>query len=423
MAKRGGFLAELNRQAQRAEMRARQQQAAAYRASAAAQRDAERTRKEYERARAAAAKASAADKARAEKEAIRLRVEAQLAEVEALNGALASDLSDIDGLLASTLAVDDYVDLESLKRPPVVQPDFDPGDLAKPIVPPAMPELPPEPVYVEPPAPRALFGAEKKRAAAIAQAQQAHAAAHAHWREHIAAVHSWYADASAQAQQLEVTRLAKLAQARDVYEQECIARDAEAAAVNAELTQLINDLAFDVPSAIQEYVGIVLANSVYPAAFPVEHEFDFDLPTRELSLRVLVPEPSTIPAVKEYRYVKAKDEITTVALPVKEKKDRYASAIWQVALRSLHEVFEADRAGKIHSIALTVGVQTVSPATGKPELITLVGVAADRETFGSFDLSNVVPQATLQHLGAAMSKSPFDLTPADVSRSVRTRNA
>ena len=108
---------------------------------------------------------------------------------------------------------------------------------------------------------------------------------------------------------------------------------------------------------------------------------------------------------------------------MKEKKDRYATAIWQVALRSLHEVFEADRAGKMNSIALTVGVHTVNPATGRPEVITLVGVAADRETFGTFDLSNVVPQATLQHLGAALSKSPFDLTPADTSRSVRTRNA
>ena len=96
----------------------------------------------------------------------------------------------------------------------------------------------------------------------------------------MASVHSWFANALADYEQREAARLAKLARAREIYEQECKARDAEAAAVNEELTQLINDLAFDVPSAIQEYVGVVLANSVYPAAFPVEHEFEFDLPTR-----------------------------------------------------------------------------------------------------------------------------------------------
>lgn len=138
-----------------------------------------------------------------------------------LNGALASDLSDIDGLLETTLAVDDYVDLESLKLPPVVQPPFDPGDLANATIAPVMPELPPGPVYVEPPAPRALFGAERKRAEVNAQAQQAHAAGHAHWQENIASVHSWFAGASAQCEQLEAARLAKLARAREVYEQEC----------------------------------------------------------------------------------------------------------------------------------------------------------------------------------------------------------
>jgi restriction system protein len=119
--------------------------------------------------------------------------------------------------------------------------------------------------------------------------------------------------------------------------------------------------------------------------------------------------------------VKAKDEITSTNLPVREKKERYVNAVWQVAVRCLHEVFEADRAGKIHSIALAVGVDTVDTATGRPTTVPLVFVAAERETFNSFDLTKVVPQDTLRHLGAAMSKSPFDLVPADTSRGVRVR--
>jgi restriction system protein len=160
---------------------------------------------------------------------------------------------------------------------------------------------------------------------------------------------------------------------------------------------------------------------VYPESFSVDYDHDFDLSTRELTLTVTVPEPSTVPAVKEYRYVKAKDEIVPTALTAKATKDRYANAVWQVALRSLHEVFEADRAGKIRSISLTVATNTISASTGLEEEVPLVVVAADRETFTGFELSNVVPQATLKHLGAAMSKSPFDLTPADTGADVRVR--
>ena len=68
-------------------------------------------------------------------------------------------------------------------------------------------------------------------------------------------------------------------------------------------------------------------------------------------LAVTVPEPSSIPAVKEYRYVKAKDEIVPTSLPVKAQKNRYANAVWQVTVRALHEIFEADRAGKTARVA------------------------------------------------------------------------
>ena len=169
------------------------------------------------------------------------------------------------------------------------------------------------------------------------------------------------------------------------------------------------------------YIGIVLSNSVYPDAFPVRYEHNFGLPNRELRLTVTVPQPSDVPSVKEYKYVKAKDEITATLLPLKTQKDRYAGAVHQVAVRILHEIFEADRSGKIHSIALALGTEAISPATGLSETIPLVIVAADRETFRRFDLTNVVPRATLDHLGAAVSKSPFDLTPADTSHGVRAR--
>ncbi|MBD7918619.1 hypothetical protein H9657_10075 [Cellulomonas sp. Sa3CUA2] len=383
----------------------------------------ERSRVAAERARASASRASAADQKAAEKEAARLHVEAQLAEVAALNADVANEATQIDGLLAWTLEVDDYVELESLKVI-VEHPSFDPGRLgvATPAVPPLV--YPPEPVYEEPRAPggvSAAFGGRKKHEQAVEQARQAFDIARRRWHEAATALHSQHLAALASREEVEQRRLAQLAIAEATYREECAQREADAAARNAELSTLINELAFDVESAIQEYVGIVLSNSVYPEIFPVSHDHRFSLETRELTLTAIVPEPSAVPSVKEFKYVKAKDEIVATALTAKAQKDRYAEAVWQVAVRTLHEVFEADRAGKIRSIALTVGVNRISPATGKPETVPLVQVAADRETFSGFDLANIVPQATLSHLGAALSKSPFDLTPADTARGVRVR--
>ncbi|MCM2417899.1 hypothetical protein [Streptomyces sp. RKAG293] len=414
----------MNYQTQQAEKRRRQQDAAAHRAHLAAQRETERAKKSYERAQATAARASAADKKAAEREVARLQLESRLAEVESLNTDLARDLADIDGLLAWTLDIDDYVDLESLKISKVKHPPFEPGGLALPSPAAIEPKHTPEPVYQEPTAPSglsAVLGGKKRHQQAVEAARVAFENAHSEWERVRHALHKIYVTELARREKMEAKRVAELSAAEEKYEQECKKRELEASSHNAELTKLINDLAFDVESAIQDYVSIVLSNSLYPEVFPVEHDHAFNLGSRELTLAVSVPDPSTVPSVKGYRYVKARDEITSTDLPIREKKDRYANAVWQVAVRSLHEVFEADRAGKIHSIALTVGVNTIDPGTGRPATVPLVVVAADRETFNGFDLARVVPQATLQHLGAALSKAPFDLVPADTSRGIRVR--
>lgn len=420
MARRRGFFAELQHQAQLAEKRQRQQQVAAYRAHVAAAREAERAQAAAERAQLAAARASVAERARLGREAVRLHLESQMAEVASRNASLRSSLDEIDGMLATTLAVDDYVDLESLKIKPDHLP-FNARGLDTPF--PELPPLvyPPEPTYQEPPAPGGLFGAKKKHEQAVQLARAEFEAAQRHWHEQATRMHADYVAAGQKREHDEAARLKGLRQARERYEQDCRKAEAAASARNEELAKLINDFAFDVESAIQQYIEIVLSRSVYPDAFPVSYDDEFSLATRELGLIVTVPPPSAMPTAKEYRYVKAKDEIASTSLSLKEQKDRYANAVFQVAVRTLHEVFEADRNGKVHSIALSLVTSSISPATGLKEIIPLVIAAADRVTFSGFDLRNVVPRATLEHLGAAVSKSPFDLTPADASRGVRVR--
>ena len=136
-----------------------------------------------------------------------------------------------------------------------------------------------------------------------------------------------------------------------------------------------------------------------------------------------IPGPSSLSTIREYKFNKAKDEIIEVTATQKQLKDRYATVVYSVALRSLHEIFEADEAGHIQTIALSVNTNDIDPATGKMERVALLSVAVDRDSFQSYDLSKVVPLATLQHMKALISKSPFDLIPIDQSRGVRNRGA
>jgi restriction system protein len=423
MARRRGFFAELQHQNQLAARRQAQAERAQARAHAAAVREVERAQREAERAAAAAARASAAEQKAAEREAKRLHVESRLAEVEALNTQLAETAEELESILSATLTVDDFVDLEDL-RVSASHPPFSRADLEEP-TPEVVPvSTPPEPVFVEPEAPKGLgsmFGGKKKHAAAIARAREAFDAEHDKWKAEAATVPTRQLEQMQQRDALEQERLRDLQAARDAYQRECEAREAEVAQANEQLDALISGLAAGKHEAVQEYVGIVLGNSVYPEILAVEHEYEFDSETRELTLTALICPPDRLPTEKAYRYVKAKDEISATASSKKELKERYASIVHQVAVRTLHEIFEADRAGTIQTITLQVATETKDPATGLERCVAFVGVGAERDSFTTFDLNNIVPAATLEHLGAATSKNPYELVGIDEAPGVRGR--
>lgn len=415
MARRG-FLAEVQHQLKVAAQEQARAAREAERKRKAAIAEAERARKADERAAQQLARANAAEQKRLAKEAREAHAGAMEAEVERRNLELSQTYDAVDSLLAATLGVDDYVDLETL-RTVAEHPPFDRADLEVPTPSPSPVPDPPEPTFVEPTPPKGLRGllGKKNHEKAVVEASAAHKRKVEEWRSELAQAESARKTEASRHVDMEAARISALEAERARYAAECAAREAEAAEHNGAIDTLIANLAYGAVDAVQEYVSIVLSSSAYPACFPVEHDFDFDAATAELRLRVLVPDPDKLPTTRAYKFTKSSDEIAATPSSQKESKDRYASAVHQVALRSLHEVFEADRRGLIKTISLEVGTETIDPATGREAYIAFVAVGAERNSFLELNLSKVVPAATLGLLGAAVSKNPFDLFAADTS--------
>ncbi len=412
MARRG-FFAELQRQSRIAEKERERREREAARERAAQLRQRERNMKEAERAKVQQAKAGAARQKQMEKDARDAYIAAKEAEVEDRNLQLVDIYTDIDTLLKSTLSRDDYVDLNTL-RVEVRHPAFGRKDLEKPIPAPSPILDPIKPLLVLPESPRGLAKLFKGRhAKAVAEAERAHEQAVANWLSDCKRNELTRQEKKEEHLRMEQKRVEQLAVYRSRYDEECRAREEEAEAHNRSVDELITNLGYGTADAVQEYVSIVLSNSVYPDHFAVTHEFKFDPETAELDLRVEIPEPDQLVAVKAYKYVKASDEIVATPLSQKDCRERYASAVHQIALRSFHEVFEADRRGLIRTVSLEVGSTALDPGTGNRGYIPFVIAAAERDAFLEFDLSAVVPEKTLARLGAEVSKNPYSLAPAE----------
>jgi restriction system protein len=338
-------------------------------------------------------------------------------EAEAMNAELLSENADLEEILSATLEVDDYVDLESLRKS-ADHPPFDPKGLDKYLPPPDWIAPPIQPEFIAPEEPRGLkrlVGGNKRFQKALAKANAAHMRAISKWEKESARVESEREKAAIENEEEKKEREAALSNLKSEYERDCKSREAEVAAQNLRLDDFVRDLGYGVASAVSEYVDIVLQNSEYPECFSVEASGEFDSANGEVTVTAIVPGPERLSDVKAYRYNKSADEIVPSCLSQKAQKDRYASAVWQVALRTLHEVFEADRRALIRSISLVVGTEAISPASGNREFVPFVGVGAERESFLEINLSRVVPLETLRHLGASLSRNPLGLEPAKLS--------
>ena len=411
MAKRRGFFAELQYQARLQEQRRLQAQKAAARELAAAEREAKRARQQWERAQRESVRRQAADAARKHREEVQLRIDMRNAEVAVLNSELRDKYEAIDSILVAALAVDDYVDLASLRQQ-VASPPFDRPDLTTPIAPPTPEPVPVEPVYVEPPPPNGLdgiFGGKQRHQREVAAARDHFDQLYRQWIRDMSLREERWRRITARYRDDEALRLQRLAEARQEYEEECQRRRKEALATNVKLERLMVGLQERSPDALQDYVGIVLSNSVYPECFPVTHEFEFDNDLGELAVNVTIPRPENLPSEAGFKYVKTSDSITSTLLPKKTTQERYAAAVANVTLRTAHEVFEADRSEIVQGMSITVGAKSIDRATGHDVFVPLAQLAADRHGFGQLNLERVDAKQALAHLRGGISKNPHKL--------------
>jgi restriction system protein len=341
-------------------------------------REAERTRKAYERSQALE-----------EKERKRLYLESRAAEVEAMNADLEVRNDALESLLAATLEVDDYLDFETLKVEPDVPP-FQPGALAIATDPPRLEMFMPTPLSG---LGKLMPGAKAKYDAAASSAQKA-----------------FEAETAAHAER-ERQREAALNEAKDAHDAEVEKIRERAAAQNREIDEFRARFESGEPDAVVEYFSLVLDASSFPDGFARKHRIAFVPESRQLVIEFELPTISVVPVVKQYRYVKARDVVEDSARAATQVKTLYASVVAQTTLRTLHELLEADRSGKLESIVFNGYVNTVDPATGKATAPHLVTVRASRDVFLQLDLRNVEPLACLKGLNASVSKSPSELVP------------
>ncbi|GCE23402.1 restriction endonuclease [Dictyobacter kobayashii] len=341
--------------------------------------------KAAEKARKAYENAQKAD----QKERARLYTESRIAQVNLQNEQLEQVIASFNNLLADALKIDSFIMWETLKQP-LNLPTFNPGQLA-------IPEQPPVPQNYRPPELSGLQkifpGAKEKYAQEVIKAQELY---NRHVSEHAAR---------------EQMRQKKLAEMRNAFEQHYNDELQKIKNQHTEIDNFRRDFDARVPSAIVNYFTMVLATSNYPDKFPQHAKVAYVPESTQLVVEYDFPNFEIIPEAGIFKYVKTKDEITNTIRPLPQRKTLYNSIIAQTTLRTLYELFKADRGHCVDTIVFNGYVESINKGTGLPVRTCLTTVRTSHDIFDRLDLSKVDPQACLQVLNASISKSPTELAP------------
>lgn len=173
-----------------------------------------------------------------------------------------------------------------------------------------------------------------------------------------------------------------------------------------EVTELKRGYNAGEAESVEAYNTMVLERSDYPSGFPQQFELAYVPESKQLVVDYELPTVDIVPPIAEYRYVKSRKSIEEKPRKPSEIKDVYRDVVAQIALRTLHEVFEADQGDHVQTAVFSGYIHRVDETTGHDAKPYLISVRATKTHFLGINLARVEPQSCLKNLGASVSPSP-----------------
>lgn len=162
------------------------------------------------------------------------------------------------------------------------------------------------------------------------------------------------------------------------------------------------------PGAILEYCDLVLNNSEYPETFPKSFELDYNPETKILIVEYSLPSIEQLPTLNEVKVIKG--EFKEYHISDTQITKIFDATMYNITLRTLHELFEADIAGAIEAISFNGWVNAINKGTGIRENNCILSIQAKKVEFLKIDLRHVDPKSCFKNLKGVGSSKLSGLT-------------
>ncbi|MDQ1089031.1 restriction endonuclease [Siphonobacter sp. SORGH_AS_1065] len=159
------------------------------------------------------------------------------------------------------------------------------------------------------------------------------------------------------------------------------------------------------PVSVIEYCELVLNNSEYFDLFSKDFDLEYNPETKLLIVEYVLPAPDALPRLTELKYITTKSEFKESFMPDSQYEKLYDTTVYNITLRTIHELFEADKADALYTIVFNGWVNAINKATGNNVNSCIVSLQTHKDEFMAIDLSRVDPKLCFKNLkGVSGSK-------------------
>jgi len=182
-------------------------------------------------------------------------------------------------------------------------------------------------------------------------------------------------------------------------------------AVNAEVDELRSAWLEGSNQAILEHANIVLDASEYDDLISKDFDLQYMEDVKTLLIDYALPSPDDLPATKSVRFVASTGELKKTEISATEKKTLYEDICYQICLRSIHEIFEADTPQHIERVLFNGSADYIDKATGQEVHATILSLMVSRKEFCAVNLARIEPKACFKSLKGVSAASLIGLSP------------
>lgn len=167
---------------------------------------------------------------------------------------------------------------------------------------------------------------------------------------------------------------------------------------NAKIDALAESIKTGDPQSVIEHASIVLDKSEYFELFEKSFEIDYVEDGKTLLIDYALPSLDIIPTVKAVRFIASSGELKESYISEREKRVNYDLVCYQICLRTIHEIIEADIYKNIEKVLFNGFAHCIDQATGQDTTSCIMSVLVDRKTFEAIHLSRIEPKACFKSL-------------------------